>query len=322
MARKRKVRIDRIIILILSFVLICLLVVAGIFTLRKFFNTDTNNSSNSNTNEITNNPDKEDKSKVVNLKVNTHNVFKDTSNTYDFGFIVAEITFASEDNISFNLNNLQTGEGIKLGDVKSYVNRLDANGYNLANMNIKYDISSQENSYTCNIFIPFETDATTLFVYNTIDKSIVLQADLDEFKTFSSLKLETGGDIEIDETNVVYVSDSYITDTLIHVNEPYTYPSATKIYKFEITVKSIDNNLTKIVSAKFIPNSSEKPIEALDEDYYDATSENIINKTLQAGDMYALFFEVFNTDDLNIDGKLVLEYENYDKLVEIDGVLQ
>ena len=322
MANRRKVKKGRLAIVIIVFVVVLLLISAGIYGLAKLVsnlfgddnpvtivNKPTVNETNNNTNDIK-------------ITLDNYKVYEDDTNSLGFNFVVGEFTFKSDSNVYFDLSKLQTSEKINLGNVSDYTRKLIDNGFNVSNLNVQTGvIQSNENKYKCYILIPFKTDSITLGVYNLIDTTRI---DIDLTKNtnyVTSLKIGTDEKIQIDETSIT-VSGCYQSDLMVHNDMPYNYPASIKIYTFNLTVNVVDQTANRIVSAKFVPNNSSDTFEAMSSGYHDLSVDNIIGKDLSVGDKYALFFEVFSSDDISYEGKLIIEFENNSKLVELSTILQ
>lgn len=323
MAKKRKVKSSRLALVIVAGLVISLLVVAGIYGVSRlvvnlFDDNQTNNEPNNNV--VIEEDDDEDIDNSINISLEDYKVYEDDTDKLGFNFIVAEMTFKGESSISFDLNKLQTSEKINLKDVSKYITKLNEQGYNISKLNIATDIKSNENKYTCYVFIPYTTDSLSLGLYNLTDASRI---DFDVSKNvnyITSLKIEEDNEIVIDETSIS-VSGSYQSDVMLHNDSQYPLAGNIKVYVFSLSVNSIDTNTNVIESAKFVPDSSSTTYEALDSGYRDLSIDNIIDKPLKVGDKYALFFEVYSSDDISYDGKLIIKFKNNDKLVELSTTL-
>ena len=116
MAKRRKVRADRIIILFLSGALLVGLLGFGIYKGIDYF---MNKPKDKPGGEIVNPQPIEtgDDIKVELLNPDSYQVFTSDNDEIDFNFIVAELKFTGSEAISFDLGNLRTSEKIYLNDV-------------------------------------------------------------------------------------------------------------------------------------------------------------------------------------------------------------
>ena len=123
MAKKRRVRADRIIILFLGAALLIGLLGFGIY---KVMNVFINRSENLKEEIV--NPQPIETSKDVKVELvnpDSYQVFISDNNEIDFNFIIAELKFSGNEAISFDLGNLRTSEKIYLNDVSKYLNTLN-----------------------------------------------------------------------------------------------------------------------------------------------------------------------------------------------------
>ena len=104
--KKRKVRVDRIIILILTLILVLGILGFGVYKIIELFSND-----------------KQIETKPVEtidgtrLSLNDYTIYYDDTNDLGFNFIIANITFSNDKNISYDLSNLQTSEKIFLNNI-------------------------------------------------------------------------------------------------------------------------------------------------------------------------------------------------------------
>lgn len=117
------------------------------------------------------------------------------------------------------------------------------------------------------------------------------------------IKKETQG-ITSNNYNIT-VSDSYLVPSMYHNDEEFN-SSMLKVYGFELTVNSINGNVT-VDSAVFKQSSSNETWEALDNSYYSTKSGidmvNIIKENLEVGKTYCAYFMVNEDPESEIDYK-------------------
>lgn len=323
MAKKRQVKTSRLILVIFGSILAALIVVAGVYGISRLISDiiDDDNSNNSEQNVEPVKPTEDVSTNDIEIIKGDYKVYEDDTDKLGFNFLVAELTFKAENSINFDLNKLQTSEKINLGDVDKYLNKLTDNGYNISKLNITSKIQSQENKYTCYVFIPYTTDSITLGVYNLIDTSRIDYDLTKNVNVVTSLKVETEEEIVIDETSIS-VLGSYEADMMFHNDEQYPLAGNVRVYAFSLNINSVDAKTNVIESAQFIPDGSGNTYKALDEGYKDSSFDNVINKELHEGDRYALYFEIYSANDVSYDGKLIVRFKNNDKLVELSTTMQ
>ena len=316
MAKIRKVRIDRILLLLLISVSLIGLFVFGI---SKIYNIWKNRPADDNAADPL--PVKTDEN--VQIQLEDYSVYKDDEDELGFSFIIAVMKFdsAGETGISFDLGNLQTSEKIKLNNVSKYINQLEEKGYKTGRMNIVNVVVSNNSPYTCNIFIPYKTDSDTLRIMNGIDASW-MEFDLDKnANDLSVLKFDTEQNIEIGNSNVT-VSSCYISTMMLHNGEEYQIPSTLSVYTFRIHVNNAEENLI-IEDARFVRDNNDEVIECLSEEYESVKVGNCLHKKLVSGDNGALFFETSSgNSDPDYKGCLMLKFSSSNNWVKISTTLE
>ena len=151
--RRRRVRIDRIIMLVLMAAALITVLVFDIKALIGLFDDDGKKDD-------TPVPAKEG----ISIEVGDYKVYTDDKDELGFNFVVAELSFRSKDPVNYDLANLMTDEGFKLNDIFAYQKKLDINSYDFSALKTTADIVSDKNEYRCNVFIPYinERDILTL----------------------------------------------------------------------------------------------------------------------------------------------------------------
>ena len=318
MSKKRKLRYDRIIIFILVSVIIIGLSIFGITKLISYFKDVKNNNIAPNN---TVNPVPVSTNDDIKVSLVDYDVYVDNSDSLGFNFIIAELNFKSDKNISFDLGKFQTPEKIRLNDVSKYINTLQEKAYRVDKLDFVTSITSNNNDYTCKIFIPYQSDNNSLRLYNAQDASVI-EFDLKKNNLDpTSLKFETEQEIEVGNSNIT-VSSCSISTMMLHSGEEYQVPSTMAVYTFRIHVSEVEDNI-KIIDAKFVRESNGEVISCLDGSYESEKIGNCLNKTLTVGDNGALFFEtsvISNTPDY--DGFLMLMFNNSNEWIKISTTLE
>ena len=315
MAKKNKVRIDRVIILILAFILVFGALGFGVYKLfGLFFNDDK---------KIDNKPVVVETTASVSVSLIDYSVYKDDTDDLGFDFIIADLSFTANEPVSFELKNLQTSEKISLDKIDSYINALELAGYKVDDLGINTTgVNSAENKTEARVFIPFKTDTDTLAVYNAVNAS-KLEFNLDEnVKLATSLKLDNEDSEKVIEVEgaKIEVSNSYISSTMYHNDVEYGVSSTSKIFTFRINATDIEEG-TKIVKAQFIRNGESDPIDCLPADYSSLKDDNAFEKPLVNGDNGALFFEIITNEvKPSFSGDLLITFSNSDKVYKIETV--
>ena len=318
MAKRKKLRIDRLIIFILACLITLCILTFGMYQLFKLiFDRD----KGGNTNEPISDPVPVSTNEDIRINLNDYEVYLDDTQNLGFHFVLADMTFQSDKAVSFDLKNLQTSEKIHLNDISKYLNALNEKGYRIDKLNYVTSVVSDQKEYTCKVFIPFTTDSYSLRLLNALDASMI-EFDLNHnTHEVTSLKFETDQKIEVGDASVK-VSSSSISTMMLHNGEDYQVPSTMNVYTFRIYVEESASNL-KIVEANFIRESNGDVIPCMDESYESEKIGNCLKKELVAGDNGALFFEtaiIGNNPDFN--GFLMLKFSNSDDWIKIPTILE
>lgn len=318
MAKKRKVRVDRILILFLGGALFVGLLGFGVYKAVDYLmNKEKNNGS-----EIIN-PQPIETGADVKVELagpDSYQVYTCTNDEIDFNFIVAELKFSGSEAISFDLGNLRTSEKIYLNDVSKYLNALNEKGYKVSKLGIVNTVVSKDKEYTCKVFIPYKTNSYSLRVLNSKDASMI-EFDLGKnVYDISSIKFDTQQQIEVGNTNVT-VSSCYVSEMMLHNGETYN-ASALTVFTFKINVSKVDGNVM-IEDAQFVRSNTDEVIPCLDQTYQSLRDVNCLGKKLVLGDNGALFFETSaKEDNPDFSGHLMLKFSNSQDWVKIPTVLE
>ena len=318
MAERRKLRIDRLIIFLLACLILLGLLTFGMYQLFKLlFDRDSGNKPT----EPINDPVPVSTNEDIRINLNDYEVYLDDTDKLGFNFILADMTFKSDQAISFDLKNLQTSEKIHLNDVAKYLNALNEKGYSVEQLQYVTSVVSDQKEYRCKIFIPYTTDSDSLRLLNSLDASLI-PFDLNRnTKDITTLKFDTEQKIEVGDASVK-VSSSSISTMMLHNGEDYQVPSTMNVYTFRIYVEESASQL-KIIDANFVRESNGDVIPCMDESYESAKIGNCLKKELVAGDNGALFFETdVIGDNPDFSGFLMLKFSNSDEWVKIPTVLE
>ena len=318
MAKKRKLRIDRIIILVLSSILILGVLGFGIYKGFSLFSSWYAARQNDKPQQQ---PVPVETTEGVKVELVDYQVYTGDSENIGFNFIVAELKFEGKEPVSFDLGKLQTSEKIYLNNVSKYLNTLEEKSYKISKLNIVNSVVSDKNIYTCKVFIPYTTDSYSLRLLNSVDASMI-EFDLSKNNNdISTLKFETEQQIEIGNTNIT-VSSCSVSTMMLHNGMEYQVPATMNVYTFNINVNKIEGDVM-ITDAKFVRGSTEEVITCMDETYESVKVGNCIKKKLQLGENGALFFEtIANADGPDYSGSLMLMFSNGNDWVKIPTVLE
>ena len=301
MNKKRKIRYDRLILLILIALVLIAIIVMGIIKITQSIDSNDKNTITP-TDEIIESDD-------ISIELVSYKTYLDIDNTLGFNFVVAELKFSSNEAISYDLNNLITNQSIKLNDILNYKKTIEVKDFNFTSLNTTVDIVSDQNEYTCKVFIPY-TGSDNITLTDTISgKSFMIDTSKNQDNIDSIQNKNTSNEINTSDYNLT-VSSSYISDMMTRNGESYN-SSMLCIYTFNIKVVSITDGI-KVTSASYTKNSDGENYGALDDTFNSVKINNILNKTLSVGDEYALFFQVYSNPDevQDFTGKLTLNFSD------------
>lgn len=318
---KRKVRIDRVIVLLLGLVLVISLIFFGGKTLLSFvFNDD--NPSNTTT---PNNTSETEVIKEFSIDLVDYKTYK--LDDVDFNFVLARIRFKDVKPINYSLASLYTDEKtVKIAEYDKYIKELEAKEYYLGARNVNYKIKSDKNSGIFTLFIPvIDKNKTSLVLYDAVAKNEI-KFDLNQnVGDPSELHYHTGDDEVIEtEDYQIQVNNAYIENSFYKDGNEYNYPSTIKIYTFVLDIKKLTNDGLVLEDAIFVPDDSSDEIHALDASITSMKINNLISHKIKEGDHGALFFEIFNPEDSGItyNGTLKLKFSNSDNWLSLKTELK
>jgi len=323
MAKRSRVRLDRVLMLIFVVLLILSVLGFGGYFLYQYLSKEDKPNEKKENIDI-NEPTVEEVKEIVNAKLIDYEVYIDDTDKLGFNFVVANVELTSNlETLTFGLENLETSEKLSLANTNKYRNELLNNNYDLSKLDIVVDtIKSLENKCSVNLFIPYEKENSSIKVFNTSDTN---KFDIDLTKNqvaITNLKLSGGENVEIDSNTNIFVSGSTISTKMIHNNEEFSYPDSLPIYTFILEVNEIEEN-TKIVDAKFIKDGDSEEYECMDFEYESVKYSNILNKELKVGSSGALFFQIPSDDNLiSYDGVLLIKLSNREDWVKISTELR
>lgn len=319
MARNKKVRVDRVIILLL----VAVLVVALLICLAHMVVTKLNFGNKKPDDVVIVDPSPVVTTKGISVEKGKYTVYVDDTDKLGFNFVIAELTFKSEEPVSFDLSNFQTSQKIYLNNVSNYLQKLEALGYKTSKLNYALSVTSTENEYTCNIFIPYTTSDSSLRLLNATDASMITFDLENNISYISSLKIDDIAEdktIEVNNTTIS-IADSYVSTMMLCNGEEYNVASTRSVYTFEIYVSEIEGNVL-INEAYFVPDKSDTKFECMSNEFSSVKAENVLGKKLEVGNNGALFFEM-NTKEGSTSGTLWIGLSNkLGELIKVQANLE
>ena len=303
---KRRIRIDRLLMVIVGVISIFLL---AFFGLKALFKTEDNIIPT-------------EKDDVIKVDLLDYKVYE--SSLTDFNFVVIDMRFKANKNLDYDLRDLVTNEGNNLADTNTYINELEQHSIYLSKLNIAFDVPKNQKEATISLFIPYSKNLKELILTDNNTKKN-FKIDLDKkHADINDLIYKTGDEI-ITNDYAFQISDAYVLDKMLKDDEPYNFPATIKIYTFELNITKANKELV-IEDATFIPNDNSDTFSALDGTYssFRKDTNSLIGKKLKEGDKGVLFFEIYSPNDENItyDGKIIIKLANEDKPIEVKTELR
>lgn len=313
----RKVKISRIIILIVGFLIIVSLIVFSTMWILNLINGS--DDPKKTPDPITSEPTETFSEFTIELV--DYEVFK--IDDVDFNFALVDIKVGDKEAINYSLNSLYTDEKtVDIADYQKYIDKLDEAGYYVGAKGVDYSLKSEKTSDTFRIFVPIsDKEKTSLTLYDAVSKA---QISLDLTKNIgdpNELKYSTGEDSPISTQDyVISVSNAYIETSLVQNGSEYTYPSTVQIYTFVLDVIELNDESLTLEDAVFIPSGSDEEVHALDASIMSMKINNFMSRTVSEGDHGALFFEMYSPHDSGISysGTLRLKFSNSDNWLSIE----
>lgn len=319
---QRKVRMDRVLLLISTAVLIVLLLIVGFKGVIGIFDRDEN--KNQDNKDPDNSEVIEEEVDAFKIDLVDYEVYE--TNDLDFNFVLARFRLRDPEKINYNLGSLYTDEKtVKLEDYHKYVDALEKEELYLGVKNVSFDLTSPKKSEMFTVFIPYiNQDKETLSVYDAITKA-EFKFDLSKNrKDINELEYHTGEDKPIEtEDYLIKVNDAYIGSLFVKNGSEYTYPSTVQIYVFVLDIQSLTNEGLILEDAIFVSEKGEET-HALDASVTSSKINNLMNRKVNAGERGGLFFEMYSPNDSNIsyNGTLKLKFSNSDNWLSIKTELK
>ena len=317
---KRKIRYDRIIMLILGLAAVIFLVYSLTNFGLSFFKRSEVNDINP-----TDTPVATEEIKEFSIDLIDYTVYKPEE--VDFNFIVARLRFKDIESINYSLGSLYTDEKtVKITDYEKYANTLESKEIYLGARNINYQIKSDKNSEIFSIFIPV-SDKTkkSLTLYDAVGKNEIIFDLTKNIGDISDLQYHTGDDSAIStEDYSITITNAYIENSFYQNGNEYNYPSTVKIYTFVLDINSLSNKELILEDAIFIANDSSEEVHALDASITSMKINNLISKKVKEGNRGALFFEMYKPEGSSIsyNGTLKLKFSNSENYLSIKTELK
>ena len=180
MTKNRKVRYDRIVLLVLIAIALIIAIVLGVKMILRKPNVDDNPGGNDN--QVV-------ESNKTSIELVSYDVYKDKDNLLGFNFAVVELKFKNEKGINYDFGNLVTDENIKLSDTSMYSKKFNLQGLDFSLLNTVNGVITSDKEYSAKVFVPFTKDKLIL-TDMVSGKSFTIDVSKNE-KDLSSLKYQS-----------------------------------------------------------------------------------------------------------------------------------
>lgn len=319
---RRKIRMDRVLLLVATLLLVVLLLIAVIRGVGGIFSNDDHKPNDGNKDPENSEVDEEVDTFQIDLV--DYEVYK--TDRVDFNFVLARFRLRDPKAIKYSLSSLYTDEKtVKLDDYAKYRDALEKEEIYLGTKNVAFDLTSSKKSEIFTIFIPYmNEEKDTLSVYDAITKKefkFNLNENLADVK---DLEYHTGADdpIQMDDLSIK-VNDAYIGSMFVQNNVEYSYPSSVQIYVFALDVYSLTNESPILEDAIFVNENGEE-VHALDASITCVKINNLMNSKLHSPSpdeplKGGLFFEMYNPNgsEISYNGTLKLKFSNSENWLSI-----
>lgn len=255
------------------------------------------------------------KDPVVTATMEGYTVYK--LNEVSFPFVIARVTFESEEAMVFGIDQLVTSEQVSLAQTQVYQDDLLTNGLFLSYQMVEFELPRNKNSFSINLFIPVKNPEAQMISVTTRFKSdIKLDFDL----TFAQGVKEMLGYVE--EPGVITDNDKYKLKVLgledltsfpvmrtfdDGTSEEVTFPSTARIYAVKVSVTPLNNTTLVITEGRYRIVSTGQTALSMTKEYSVEGFSNIISKSISSQSEGYLIFDVYSSELSLLDQNTVFE---------------
>lgn len=241
-----------------------------------------------------------------------------------FPFVIARITFASDSAMDFDMDQLVTSEQLSLDQTQVYQDELLSQGLFLSYQMVDFELPSNKQTFTVNIFIPVKNPEAEKITLSTKFKSnINLEIDL----TFAQGVKEMLGYVE-DDPNVITDNENYkmkvlgiedLTNSSIMQKlsdgevEQATFSSQARIFGIKILVEPLGGKTVILRDSRLKLSDGTVIALALDSSYYIDGYLNTLGHQFQIMEESYLIFDVYSDSQGLPEITLILEILLNDK---------
>lgn len=265
-------------------------------------------------------PDEDDpivipKDPVITATMEGYTVYK--LSEISFPFVIARVTFESEEAMVFDISDLITSEQLSLAQTQVYQDDLLSNGLFLSYQMVEFELPRNKKSFSINLFIPVKNpDAQKITVTTRFKSDIKLEFDL----SFVQGVREMLGYVE--EPGVITDNDKYKLKVLgledltsfpvlrtfdDGTSEEVTFPSTARIYAVKVSVTPLNNTTLVITEGRYRIVSSGQTALSMTKEFSVEGFSNIISRSITSQSEGYLIFDVYSTELSLLDQNTVFE---------------
>lgn len=265
-------------------------------------------------------PDEDDpiiipKEPVVTATMEGYTVYK--LSEISFPFVIARITFESEEAMVFGIDQLITSEQVSLAQTQVYQDDLLSKGLFLSYQMVEFELPRNKKSFSINLFIPVKNPEAEMISVTTRFKSdIKLDFDL----SFAQGVKEMLGYVE--DPGVITDNDKYKLKVLgledltsfpvmrkfdDGTSEEVSFPSTARIYAVKISVTPLNNTALVITEGRYRIVSTGQTALSMTKEFSVEGFSNIISRSITDPSEGYLIFDVYSSELSLLDQNTVFE---------------
>ena len=265
-------------------------------------------------------PDEDDpiiipKEPVVTATMEGYTVYK--LSEVSFPFVIARITFESEEAMVFGIDQLITSEQVSLAQTQVYQDDLLSKGLFLSYQMVEFELPRNKKSFSINLFIPVKNPEAEMISVTTRFKSdIKLDFDL----SFAQGVKEMLGYVE--DPGVITDNDKYKLKVLgledltsfpvmrkfdDGTSEEVSFPSTARIYAVKISVTPLNNTALVITEGRYRIVSTGQTALSMTKEFSVEGFSNIISRSITDPSEGYLIFDVYSSELSLLDQNTVFE---------------
>ncbi|MDP3306186.1 MAG: hypothetical protein Q8S15_08940 [Erysipelotrichaceae bacterium] len=278
-------------------------------------------------------PDEDDpivipKDPVITATMEGYTVYK--LSEISFPFVIARVTFESEEAMFFDISDLITSEQLSLAQTQVYQDDLLSNGLFLSYQMVEFELPRNKKSFSINLFIPVKNpDAQKITVTTRFKSDIKLEFDL----SFVQGVKEMLGYVEDDPT-VITDNDKYklkilgledLTNTTIMQrlsdgeSEQAEFSSQARVIGVKLLIEPLGGKIVTLKDSRLKLKDGTVIALALDSSYFIEGYVSTLDHQFQSIEESYLIFDIYSDTQELLNMALILEikFEGEDDWITI-----